>query len=99
MLVLTRKPGQKIIIGDDVTIEIISIDQHQVKIGIRAPRDVSVHRSEIYEAIRDESGKPKETPQIQDGTVADPKPSQIQSDTPKSGGPKKTLGRLTPKQF
>ncbi len=48
MLVLTRKPNQAIVIGDDIRIVIVSIDRDQVRVGIEAPRDVSVHRSEIY---------------------------------------------------
>jgi carbon storage regulator len=51
MLVLTRKLNQAIMIGDDVKIVIVAIDRDQVRIGIEAPRSVSVHRAEIYEEI------------------------------------------------
>ncbi len=48
---LTRKLNQAIMIGDDVKIVIVAIDRDQVRIGIEAPRSVSVHRAEIYEEI------------------------------------------------
>lgn len=52
MLVLTRKSGQGIWIGDDVHIRILEIRDGQVKIGIRAPQTKSVHRDEVYDRIR-----------------------------------------------
>jgi carbon storage regulator len=54
MLVLTRKPGELLRIGDDVTVKIISIAGNQVRIGIEAPHDVAVHRQEIWERIQRE---------------------------------------------
>ncbi len=51
MLVLTRKPNQAIVIGDDIKIVIVSVDRDQVRLGIEAPRDIAVHRAEIYEEI------------------------------------------------
>ncbi len=51
MLVLTRKPKQAIVIGDDIRIVVVSIDRDQVRLGIDAPRQVSVHRAEVYEEI------------------------------------------------
>lgn len=56
MLVLSRKMNQSIMIGDNVRVIIVSVDRDQVKIGIEAPLDVAVHRSEIYEEIH--KGKP-----------------------------------------
>jgi len=55
MLVLTRKSGEKITIGDDVVVKVLEIRGSQVKIGIEAPRGVAVHRSEIYDRIQEEN--------------------------------------------
>lgn len=51
MLILTRKVGESLLIGDDVSITILNIRGNQVKIGVQAPKDVSVHREEIYRRI------------------------------------------------
>ena len=52
MLILTRKSGEGIRIGDAIALKIVEIRGNQVRIGIEAPRNVSVHREEIYETIR-----------------------------------------------
>ncbi|WP_077614001.1 carbon storage regulator CsrA [Caenibacillus caldisaponilyticus] len=52
MLVLTRKTNESLMIGDRVEIEVLAIDGDQVKLGIRAPRDVDIHRKEIYLEIK-----------------------------------------------
>ncbi len=52
MLVLTRKPNQAIVIGDNIRIVVVSVDRDQVRLGIEAPREVSVHRAEVYEEIQ-----------------------------------------------
>ncbi len=54
MLILTRRPGESIVIGDDITITVIGVRGNQVKFGIAAPAEVPVHRSEIYEKIQRE---------------------------------------------
>jgi len=55
MLILTRKLGERITIGDDIVITLLEIKGSQVKLGIRAPKDISIHRQEIYERIRGEN--------------------------------------------
>ncbi len=55
MLVLTRKINEKIVIGDDIEIVLVDVAKDQVKIGINAPRNVKVHRWEVYEEIRKEN--------------------------------------------
>lgn len=56
MLILTRKIGQSLIIGDDIEVKIVSIDGENIKIGISAPKDVSVVRKELLE-VKDENKK------------------------------------------
>jgi len=55
MLVLSRKRDESIIIGDDVVITVVDIKGEQVKIGVSAPKNVSIHRKEVYEAIQEEN--------------------------------------------
>jgi len=55
MLVLTRKTGESIMIGDTIEVKIIAVEGDQVKLGIDAPRSVKVHRSEVYKAIQEEN--------------------------------------------
>ena len=59
MLVLTRKIGETVIIGDNVTVTVLGIQGGQIKFGINAPKDVSVHREEIYERIKREGKREK----------------------------------------
>lgn len=57
MLILTRRVSETLIIGDDVTITVLGTKGHQVRIGINAPKEVSVHREEIYQKIQQEKTK------------------------------------------
>ena len=54
MLVLARKVKQSIMIGDSIVITVLAVDGETVKIGIAAPRDVSIHRQEVIQAVRDQ---------------------------------------------
>lgn len=54
MLVLSRKQDEKIIIGDSITLMVIAIQGDKVRLGIEAPKDVSIHREEVYQAIQRE---------------------------------------------
>ncbi|MCG8433676.1 MAG: carbon storage regulator CsrA [Gammaproteobacteria bacterium] len=54
MLVLTRNPDESIVIGDDVVMTVVNVRGSKVRIGIEAPRDVTIHRLEVYQAIQRE---------------------------------------------
>ncbi len=54
MLILTRRVGETVMIGDDVTITVLGVKGNQVRVGINAPKNVAVHREEIYERIKRE---------------------------------------------
>ncbi len=54
MLILTRRVGETLVIGDEVNVTVLGIKGNQVRIGVNAPKDVSVHREEIYERIQRE---------------------------------------------
>ncbi len=54
MLILTRRVGETVVIGNDVDVTVLGVKGNQVRLGVKAPREVSVHREEIYKRIKDE---------------------------------------------
>lgn len=61
MLVLTRKLNESIMIGDDIEITILSVEGEQIKLGINAPKNVDIHRKEIYLSIQQENNEASKT--------------------------------------
>lgn len=73
MLVLSRQRDQSIMIGDDIEITIVDVRGDKVRVGINAPRRISVHRKEVYEAIRRESQTSAKPPADAPAAEAEPK--------------------------
>ncbi len=59
MLILTRRVGETLMIGDEIEVTVLGVKGNQVRVGVKAPKDVSVHREEIYDRIREEGDPPK----------------------------------------
>lgn len=68
MLILTRRVGEALMIGDQVSVTVLGVKGNQVRIGINAPKDVAVHREEIYQRIRKEDGGDGELPAPEAGS-------------------------------
>ena len=66
MLILTRRVGETLMVGDNVTVTVLGVKGNQVRIGVNAPKDVAVHREEIYERIQREKDGEKDSAETQD---------------------------------
>ena len=88
MLILTRRVGETLMIGDEVTVTVLGVKGNQVRVGVNAPKDVAVHREEIYERI--------EQP-IQKLQVASALHNRIAATDPSRAAELRGQGRLSPR--
>jgi len=88
MLILTRRPGERVVIGDEILVTVMGVSGHTVRLGIAAPEGVPIYREEIWEAVREENRaaaaaaadvealpQAPEQPQAQGQVPADPAPA------------------------
>ena len=71
MLILTRRVGESVVIGDDVDVTVLGVKGNQVRLGVKAPREIAVHREEIYQRIRRENENSGANGQFQNAAAAD----------------------------
>ena len=69
MLILTRRVGESVVIGNDVTVTVLGVKGNQVRLGVNAPREVAVHREEIFERIKREQAEDKSPQPHVNGTA------------------------------
>jgi carbon storage regulator len=91
MLVLTRRAGESIVIGNDVTVTVLEVRGDQIRLGIDAPKDVPIHREEVYVQVQQENrGAVASAARAADllrGARPRPAPAQTQNDPSKRAGP------------
>jgi carbon storage regulator len=75
MLILTRRVGESVVIGEDVTVTVLGVKGNQVRIGINAPKHVAVHREEIFERIKSGGGRPADAGSTSDEPNTTPRES------------------------
>lgn len=61
MLILTRRVGETLVVGDEITVTVLGVKGNQVRLGVNAPKEVAVHREEIYQRIQKEKSGPGES--------------------------------------
>ena len=66
MLILTRRVGETLMVGDNITVTVLGVKGNQVRIGVNAPKDVAVHREEIYDRIKQEGSAGEDAGNVQD---------------------------------
>ena len=71
MLILTRRVGESVIIGDDVDVTVLGVKGNQVRLGVKAPREIAVHREEIYQRIRREKENSGVSGHVHNAAAAD----------------------------
>jgi carbon storage regulator len=74
MLMMTRRAGQKIVLGDDITIEVVEVAGNTVRLGVNAPRSVPVYREEIWTAVRAENEAAATATELPAGPATSPQP-------------------------